>query len=254
MTMRRTALRKAIELLPQQPGPHITLAGVLQEEGKTAEAAEERKQAAALTRVAVNQQRAVFSTNAGNVLLSKGRIADAISDYRDAIGSDPGYAEAHRQIGDGAGAAGTHDGSGSRAGKSGGAGSENTVGWALSFPMNRRNFLESLCRTALVLPFADVLWLATPPWRRDAMAGGAAEAGRPAKLQCQADASAAGAGITDCRDAAGSGVCRCGRVVGAEREDNLSAASTRTNICWKRRAAGSPSTTTTRMDGWIFFW
>ncbi|MGA7524675.1 MAG: CRTAC1 family protein [Acidobacteriaceae bacterium] len=34
--------------------------------------------------------------------------------------------------------------------------------------MNRRNFLESLCRTALVLPFAEVLWLATPPWRRDA--------------------------------------------------------------------------------------
>ncbi|MGA8162049.1 MAG: tetratricopeptide repeat protein, partial [Acidobacteriaceae bacterium] len=92
------ALRKAIELLPQQPGPHITLAGVLQQQGKTAEAAEERKQAAALTRVAVNRQRAVFSTNAGNVLLGKGQIADAIADYRDAIGSDPGYAEAHRQL------------------------------------------------------------------------------------------------------------------------------------------------------------
>jgi hypothetical protein len=36
--------------------------------------------------------------------------------------------------------------------------------------MNRRKFLESLCRTAVVLPFADVLWLATPPWRRDAPA------------------------------------------------------------------------------------
>ncbi|MGA8531407.1 MAG: CRTAC1 family protein, partial [Acidobacteriaceae bacterium] len=36
--------------------------------------------------------------------------------------------------------------------------------------MNRRNFLESLCRTALVLPIADVLWLATPPWQRNALA------------------------------------------------------------------------------------
>ena len=46
----------------------------------------------------MNHQRAVFSTNAGNVLLGKGQIADAISDYRDAITSDPGDAEAHRQL------------------------------------------------------------------------------------------------------------------------------------------------------------
>src|SRR5580658_9752118 len=32
--------------------------------------------------------------------------------------------------------------------------------------MNRRKFLSSLSRTALVLPFADLLWLATPPWKR----------------------------------------------------------------------------------------
>ncbi|WP_050061134.1 CRTAC1 family protein [Silvibacterium bohemicum] len=32
--------------------------------------------------------------------------------------------------------------------------------------MNRRRFLSSLSRTALVLPFADLLWLATPPWMR----------------------------------------------------------------------------------------
>jgi hypothetical protein len=36
--------------------------------------------------------------------------------------------------------------------------------------MNRRNFLESLCRTALVLPLTDVLWLAAPPWKRAALA------------------------------------------------------------------------------------
>jgi hypothetical protein len=32
--------------------------------------------------------------------------------------------------------------------------------------MNRRKFLSSLSRTALVLPFADLLWMATPPWAR----------------------------------------------------------------------------------------
>jgi hypothetical protein len=32
--------------------------------------------------------------------------------------------------------------------------------------MNRRNFLKSLSRTALVLPFSDVLMMAAPPWKR----------------------------------------------------------------------------------------
>ncbi len=32
--------------------------------------------------------------------------------------------------------------------------------------MDRRKFLRSLSRTALVLPFADVLYIATPPWKR----------------------------------------------------------------------------------------
>jgi protein O-GlcNAc transferase len=92
------ALRKAIELLPNQPGPHITLASVLQEEGKRDEAAAERKQAADLTRVAVNRQRAQFATNTANAYLQKGQIADAISHYQDAISSDPTFVDAHRQL------------------------------------------------------------------------------------------------------------------------------------------------------------
>jgi len=92
------ALKKAIELVPKQPGPHITLASVLQEEGKQDEAMAERKKAADLTRVAVNRQRAMFATNAGNALLGKGAIADAIAHYQEAITSDPNYAEAHRQF------------------------------------------------------------------------------------------------------------------------------------------------------------
>ena len=93
-----SALRKAIALLPNQPGPHITLATVLQEQGKKEDAAAERKLAADLTRVAVNRQRATFATNTGNVLLQKGEIADAIASYQDAISSDVSYAEAHRQL------------------------------------------------------------------------------------------------------------------------------------------------------------
>lgn len=33
--------------------------------------------------------------------------------------------------------------------------------------MTRRRLLQSLCRTTLVLPFADVLWMSVPPWKRD---------------------------------------------------------------------------------------
>lgn len=89
------ALRHAIALLPAQPGAHITLAGVLSEEGKKSEAAAERKQAADLTRVAVNRQRATFATNTGNMLLGKGQVADAIERFQEAIAADPSFAEAH---------------------------------------------------------------------------------------------------------------------------------------------------------------
>lgn len=89
------ALRHAITLLPNQPGPHITLAGVLADQGKKADAAAERKQAAELTRVAVNRQRATFATNTGNMLLAKGQVADAIERYQEAVTSDPNYADAH---------------------------------------------------------------------------------------------------------------------------------------------------------------
>ena len=92
------ALRKAVELLPNQSGPHVTLAGVLAEEGKHDEAAAERKVAAGLSRTAVNRQRAMLNTNAGNQLLQRGEIADAVSKFQDAIAADPDYAEAHAQL------------------------------------------------------------------------------------------------------------------------------------------------------------
>jgi tetratricopeptide (TPR) repeat protein len=92
------ALRKAITLMPNQPGPHITLAAVLAEEGQKDEAAAERKVAAGLSRTAVNRQRALLSTNAGNQSMQRGEITDAVSRYQDAIAADPAYAEAHAQL------------------------------------------------------------------------------------------------------------------------------------------------------------
>jgi protein O-GlcNAc transferase len=81
------------------PGPHITLAGVFAQQGKQPEAAAERKAAAALTRVAVNHQKAAFASNTGNALLEKGQVSDAIARYQEALAADPNFAEAHRQLG-----------------------------------------------------------------------------------------------------------------------------------------------------------
>ncbi len=92
------ALRKAIALRPEQPGPHTTLAAILQQQGRTEEASAERKAAAGLTRGAMNQQAAMFATNAGDLLLSRGQIDDAIAQYRTAIKDDAAYRPAHRQL------------------------------------------------------------------------------------------------------------------------------------------------------------
>jgi protein O-GlcNAc transferase len=120
------ALRKAIPLLPAQPGPRITLAGVLAEQAATlaqqanaadvagdkqkaeqlqsqmkelrGQAAEYRRQAADLSRAAVSRQRANFALNAGNQLMLRGQIADAIARYQESIAADPTFAEPHMQL------------------------------------------------------------------------------------------------------------------------------------------------------------
>ncbi len=120
------ALKKAIPLLPGQPGPRVTLAGVLAEQAgnlstqadaaeaagdqKTADqlrgemkelrsqAADYRKEAAILAQGAVSRQRANFALNAGNQLMLRGQIADAIARYQESVAADPTFADAHAQL------------------------------------------------------------------------------------------------------------------------------------------------------------
>ena len=120
------ALKKAIPLQPGQPGPRVTLAGVLAEEAANLsqqadaadtagdqqkakdlraqmkqlrnEAADYRKEAAELSRTAVSRQRANFALNAGNQQMLRGDITGAIGRYQEAIAADPTFAEAHTQL------------------------------------------------------------------------------------------------------------------------------------------------------------
>jgi len=120
------ALEKAIPLQPGQPGPLVTLAGVLSEkaanlssQAETAEtsgdtqkaaelrremkdlrdrAADYRRQGADLSRAAVNRQRANFSLNAGNQAMLHGRIAEAVSRYQESIAADATFADPHAQL------------------------------------------------------------------------------------------------------------------------------------------------------------
>ena len=94
------ALRRAIELQPDQPSPHITLAAILIRQGDTAGATAERKIAADLSRVAVSRQRANFALDSGRLLLQRGQLADAITQLQAAVAADPNYAEAHTALAD----------------------------------------------------------------------------------------------------------------------------------------------------------
>lgn len=93
-----SALRNAIQQLPSQSDPHLLLANVLIQQGNTAEAAQERKTAASLMRAHMNRQRAQVATNSGKSLLAGGKIDDAIVEFRNAVGFDPTYAEAHMEL------------------------------------------------------------------------------------------------------------------------------------------------------------
>jgi protein O-GlcNAc transferase len=57
-----------------------------------------RREGAALAQSAVNRQRANFAMNAGNQLMLRGQIADAIPRYQESIAADPTFAEPHNQL------------------------------------------------------------------------------------------------------------------------------------------------------------
>ena len=120
------ALEKAIPLQPGQPGPLVTLAGVLSEQAANlssqaeaadtagdpqkagqlrtqikalrSRAADYRRQGAQLSQAAINRQRANFSLNAGNQALLQGRIAEAASRFQESIAADGTFAEPHKQL------------------------------------------------------------------------------------------------------------------------------------------------------------
>ena len=57
-----------------------------------------RKEGAELARGAVSRQRANFAMNAGNQLMLRGQIADAIVRYQESIAADSAFAEPHLQL------------------------------------------------------------------------------------------------------------------------------------------------------------
>lgn len=93
-----SALQEAIRQSPLQPDPHLTLAAVLARQNQPGAATEERRKAAGLMRTHMNSQRAEVSTHSANALLASGKVDEAIADYREALGFDPNYFEAHEGL------------------------------------------------------------------------------------------------------------------------------------------------------------
>ena len=63
-----------------------------------AQAAEYRRLGAELARGAVNRQKANFLLNAGNQLMLRGQIAEAVARYQESIAADATFAEPHSQL------------------------------------------------------------------------------------------------------------------------------------------------------------
>jgi tetratricopeptide (TPR) repeat protein len=93
------ALREAIRLQPEFAGAHTTLATVLRQLGDTAGAASESRAGMEIAKQKTSEQAALFATNSGRRLLNAGDVEGAISQFRAAIISSPGYAAAHFQLG-----------------------------------------------------------------------------------------------------------------------------------------------------------
>jgi tetratricopeptide (TPR) repeat protein len=93
------ALQETIRLQPYLAGAHTTLAAVLRAMGDAQGATEESRKGALLAKESTDMQAAVFATNSGKRLMNAGDLDGAISQFRAAVASTPGYAPAHYQLG-----------------------------------------------------------------------------------------------------------------------------------------------------------
>ena len=92
------ALREAIRLQPEFAGAHTTLASVLRQLGDNEGSAAESRAGAEIAKRKTSEQAALFATNSGRRLFNAGDLDGAISQFRSAIESVPGYAPAHYQL------------------------------------------------------------------------------------------------------------------------------------------------------------
>ena len=82
-------------MLPEQPGPHISLAALLAENGDREGAVRERRIAGDLSRTAISRQRANFSLDAGRSLMAQGKLEQALLQLEISASADPSYADVH---------------------------------------------------------------------------------------------------------------------------------------------------------------
>ncbi len=94
----QSALEEAIRQMPDASDAHLLLATVYMDEHKPDLAIAQRKLAAALMRAHMNEQRALVATHSGNALLAQGKLDQAATEFRNAIGFDSTYADAHRGL------------------------------------------------------------------------------------------------------------------------------------------------------------
>ena len=94
----QAALEEAIRQMPDASDAHLLLATVYMDEKKPDLALAQRKLAATLMRAHMNQQRAEVATHSGLALLDQGKLDEAATEFRNAIGFDPTYADAHRGL------------------------------------------------------------------------------------------------------------------------------------------------------------
>jgi tetratricopeptide (TPR) repeat protein len=92
------ALKHAIALEPDQPSLHIQLAALEVQAGDKEAATADRKIAAELSRRVVSRQHADFALKSGRLLLSQGKLDEAIVQLKIAEQAEPTIAETHKLL------------------------------------------------------------------------------------------------------------------------------------------------------------